>query len=142
MHRIRNNKRAISPIIATLLLVAIAVAAAIVTYSWTLSMVANNSQQAQTGIKIDIVRFTSTSVNATVRNTGSTAATIETIYIYQGEVYVAEHTFTSSNILDPGDTGPFELTTPALSANTPYRVRVITSTGFMAEGTYFTPGSL
>ena len=55
--RIQRNIRAISPVIATLLLIAIAVAAAVVVYSWTMSMVGSQSSQAQTSLRIEQVKF-------------------------------------------------------------------------------------
>ena len=55
--KLRMNRRAVSPVIATLLLIAIAVAASVVTYSWVMSMTANQSQQGQTSVKVDQVLF-------------------------------------------------------------------------------------
>ena len=70
----RINRRAVSPVIATLLLIAIAVAAAVVTYSWVMSMTANQSQQAQTGIKIDQVLFGKSAAASTTISIGTQAA--------------------------------------------------------------------
>jgi len=235
--RIKLNKRAISPVIATLLLIAIAVAVSVVTYSWTMSMAQNQSTQSQTSVKIDQVLFgrettaTTTTVLAAppptasaftvddagdfaagdviqvngearvidtvvgdaitltqplsaipvtdnvvtllndgavilVRNTGSIAATIEVAYVYQGDqligdgisvnkvlspgatngigITTADHTNllkSGGAVLPPEDTLiPAAFTTP-LTENTAYTIRLITSTGFIVEGTYYTPGS-
>ncbi len=54
--RIRNRK-AVSPVIATLLMIAIAVAASVVMYSWVNTMVTNQAKQSQTAIRIDNVQF-------------------------------------------------------------------------------------
>jgi flagellin-like protein len=43
-----KNRKGISPLIATLLLIAIAVAASVLTYSWVMSMIGSQSGQAQT----------------------------------------------------------------------------------------------
>ena len=169
---IRMNRRAVSPVIATLLLIAIAVAAAVVTYSWVMSMAANQSQQAQTGIKIDQVLFGSYtgSHNAVVidlRNTGSIAATIQTIYIFKGDAFITTVT-PASGTVSAGSTLEFRLSDSAatwtsfrsgglplpgsdktdaatfgadLAVNTPYIVKIITTTGFVAQGTYYTPGN-
>ena len=53
----RMSRRAVSPIIATLLLIAIAVAAAVVTYTFTMNMVSNQGSQAQTAVRIDDVQL-------------------------------------------------------------------------------------
>lgn len=55
--RLKRSIRAISPVIATLLLVAISVAAAVITYSWVMSMITTQGAQAQTSIKVDLVEF-------------------------------------------------------------------------------------
>ena len=44
--RMLNSKKAISPILATLLLIVIAVAAIVVTYAWITTYIGNTTQQA------------------------------------------------------------------------------------------------
>jgi flagellin-like protein len=48
-----RKRKGISPLITTLLLIAIAVAASVLTYSWVMSMVGSQSAQAQTQVRID-----------------------------------------------------------------------------------------
>jgi len=142
MHSIRKSRRAISPVIATLLLIAIAVAVSVVTYSWTMSLAQNNSQQAQTSIKIDIVQWDNGvhTVTATVRNTGSVAATIESIYVYKGDAFIGSDA--PSTTIPPGSTADIQLVNGALyTPNTAYRIRLTTSTGFVAEGAYYSPAT-
>ena len=88
MKKFIRDKKAISPIIATLLLIAIAVAASVITYSWVMSMISSQSQQAQTQIRIDNVNWINStatkkldSVKLTIRNTGSVPATLESVSI-------------------------------------------------------------
>jgi len=80
-----RKRKAISPLITTLLLIAIAVAASVLTYSWVMSMVGSQSAQAQTQVRIDNVGWTISATNdnvtVTIRNTGSIAADIESITI-------------------------------------------------------------
>jgi flagellin-like protein len=245
---IKLNKRGVSPIIATLLLVAIAVAAAVVTYTWTMSMAQNQSTQSQTNVKMDQVMFGKTTVVTTainfaagysagatsivvdstvgfavgdkitvetqvrtiaaipdgttltidalteaiddndlverpaaeglwisVRNTGSIASTIETMYLYEGDTLLTTSGITINNVISPNsaegigivDTGAsggdsyfanllsagkrlpnadFAVSgdisaSGTLDLNSPYTIRLVTTTGFIVEGTYFTPGS-
>ena len=79
----RKNNKAVSPLIATLLLIAIAVAGSMIAYSWIMSMLGSQSQRAQTQVRIDTVSWATdlTTVKAAVRNTGSVPATIESISI-------------------------------------------------------------
>ena len=53
-----QKRKGISPLIATLLLIAIAVAASVLTYSWVMSMIGSQSGQAQTQVRIDSVAYT------------------------------------------------------------------------------------
>ncbi len=52
-----HQTRAIEPIIAALLLIAIAVAASVMVYSWIMGMISSQSEQAGTSIRIDLVEF-------------------------------------------------------------------------------------
>lgn len=143
-------RKGISPVIATLLLVAIAVAASIVTYGWVMSMIKTQGAAAQTGIRIELVEFATNGttsndwVNMTIRNVGSAACRIQTIYItYNGTSYVQE--YTTGNVLNTGDKikmcfGSAE--TPgvfAWSSNDVYNIQVVTDNGFSVDGTYFSP---
>jgi flagellin-like protein len=79
-----EKRKGISPLIATLLLIAIAVAASVLTYSWVMSMIGSQSAQAQTQVRIDSVTWGAT--NGTIaaidiRNTGSVDANLESISI-------------------------------------------------------------
>jgi len=97
MKKMMGSRRAVSPVIASLLLIAIAVAASVITYSWIMTMIKSQGSQAQTSIRLEDVRFgrdeTGTgegaeigdAVKITIRNTGSVPATIQTIYVYKGD---------------------------------------------------------
>ena len=93
---IRSTK-AVSPVIATLLLVAIAVAASVITYSWVTSMINTQSRSSQTSITIEEVLFGQYNDGAgniydgfkvTIRNTGTVTATIQTLYVYKGDAEI------------------------------------------------------
>jgi len=91
------KRKGASPIIAALLLIGIAVAGAVVTYTWVMTMVQQQGTAAQTAIRIDEVMFglgaDATPVplwatKLTIRNTGSVAAIIDTVILYKGEAQV------------------------------------------------------
>jgi len=91
MKNMLRSKRAISPILATLLLVVIAVAAIVVTYAWVMTYM--NAQIAQAGVFLteDTQSWLPNStIRLYVRNTGTSDATIDAVYIG-----------TSSSNLDP-----------------------------------------
>ena len=145
LNKLKKNAKAISPLIATLLLIAIAVAASVITYSWVMSMIGSQSQQAQTQIRIDQVTWAVADENCTVvvRNTGSVAATIESISLRlssSGSTFYSTPPFTEQNSIQTGTTISLPWTESSASAPvgflqnlTEYVVRVTTTTGFQYE---------
>ena len=83
-----KSKKAITPILATLLLIVIAVAAIVVTYAWIMTYMGGLGQQAGVMLKKENVRFYGTPTDAaknltdfTVGNTGTSNTQILRIYI-------------------------------------------------------------
>ncbi|MBS7636878.1 hypothetical protein KEJ37_06055 [Candidatus Bathyarchaeota archaeon] len=78
-----KSRRGISPILATLLLIVIAVAAIVVTYAWIMIYMHGAGQQAGTRIKFDLVSINATSGEVTiyVRNWGTEPAVVDKVYI-------------------------------------------------------------
>lgn len=163
--------RGVSPVIATLLLIAIATAASVATYTWVMSMISTQSRQSETSIKIDMVDFQKKSevynINVTIRNTGSVYANVETIYVYKGESLVTKaqyfassgDTYTTYYSIPAGTAKVLVLTTdtatPIVGANayhanlsftlfsaSGYTIKVVTDNGFYVEGIYYAPISL
>ncbi len=81
-----HSKKGISPILATLLLIVIAVAAVIVTYAWVLTFTSSQTQQAGAVLVRENVSYygsPSTAKNRTdivIRNTGTADAKIVAVY--------------------------------------------------------------
>jgi len=141
-----NTRKGISPLIATLLLIAIAVAASVLTYSWVMSMVGTQSAQAQTQIRIDSVTWNAGKYTILVRNTGSVAATIESVSIRTNEAgsTTTPTSYTTGNSLDVGKTWSpaTAISYASLAVSTSYVIRVTTSTGFYYEMVATTPAVL
>jgi flagellin-like protein len=79
-----NSKKAISPILATLLLVVIAVAAIVVAYAWIMTYMSSAGEQAGVMLTKDAVNFqtgTPEHIIIYVRNTGTVDAEISAVYI-------------------------------------------------------------
>jgi len=148
---VRSNKKAVSPVVATLLLIAIAVAAAIVSYSWIMSMIKTQGSAAQTGIRVEMVEFAksggnNTWLNVTIRNVGSTTTKIETLYATtNGNTYLQD--YTTDNVINVGAKreicfGTAEDPTGfAWAYGDAYDIKVVTDNGFSVDGTYFAPAS-
>ena len=151
LKRLNRSVKGISPLIATLLLIAIAVAASVITYSWVMSMIGAQSQQAQTQVRIDTVTWylSDNYCNVTVRNTGSVSVTIESISIRKSSSGSTFYTmkYTSGNSIDTGLTVSFTWTETGASATnllknlTEYVIRVTTTTGFQYESVSTSPSA-
>jgi len=83
MKRMLKSKKGISPILATLLLIVIAVAAVIVTYAWVMTFTSSAGSQAGVILSKDSVAWNSTAGTITlyIRNTGTSDATIDAVYV-------------------------------------------------------------
>ena len=151
-----RKRKAISPLIATLLLIAIAVAASVLTYSWVMSMVGSQSAQAQTQLRIDTVSWDTTDktvFDLMIRNTGSTSAIVESISIRVNTAGSTSYVWsapTTSSSLDVGKTltltflgGNALPASPAFgwTISTSYVIRVTSTTGFYYEMVATTPAS-
>ncbi len=78
----RFQSRGISPILATLLLIGIVVAASIAAYAWVQSSTASQLNTTGGFIIIDNVRFYDTNhIEVAIRNTGTSDVKIDKIYI-------------------------------------------------------------
>jgi len=117
-----KNKKAVSPVIATLLLILIAVAAAILVYVWvtgyTSSAMKQGAPELEEKIKVEAVNVnvTSTYGNLTiyVRNIGSTQANVTDIYIIDAKsneivahCVVKKDDTKGGGVLNPRDIGAF-----------------------------------
>ena len=152
LRKMRSKTRAIEPIIASLLLIAIAVAAAVITYSWVTGMVTNQQAQAGTSIRVDNVQFAATTnktVVLTIRNTGTVSATVATVYINGASVPTTQKVSgvaTTSKTVGTGSTMDFIYTVAKPSAtwtiSTQYTIKIITDNGFSIEATYTSPSTL
>jgi len=84
MRALLKSKKGISPILATLLLIVIAVAAVIVTYAWVMTFTGSTTSQAGAVLTVENVRFytqgSTDRVEIVIRNSGTERATIDTVY--------------------------------------------------------------
>jgi len=85
LHKILKSKRGISPILATLLLIVIAVAAIVVTYAWVITFTGSTTGQAGIILVKTNVYYNGTHIVIDVKNTGTNNAKIQTVYIGTSE---------------------------------------------------------
>ena len=123
-----KSKKAISPILATLLLIVIAVAAIVVTYAWIMTYMGSASQQASVILYNENVRFYSNSTgyftDLVIGNSGTGDTQIVRLYIGTSSNNLTEVTDTYTNLdlnlpLNAGSTATITIDWPnnAVSGN-------------------------
>jgi flagellin-like protein len=134
LHGLSDSNRGISPILATLLLIVIVVAASIAAYAWVQSSTVSQLNTAGGFIIIENVRFYDTNhIEVAIRNTGTSDAKIDTIYIdnlgqsFDQKIQTKE--YETVTLLYSWSTG------------TRYRIKVVSTSGLYAEGLYSTPST-
>ena len=131
--KFRRNVRAISPVIATLLMIAIAVVASLVVYAWVSGYM--NFQTDKTGKSV-VIQATNIDadgkLNVYVQNVGQGVATISTVYI--NGTLSANVDYDPSSIINEESTTLLTVTptTPYVSTDN-MAIKVVTD-----DGTYMT----
>jgi len=135
MSTLSGSIRAISPILATLLLIVIVVGASIAAYAWIQSSTQSQLNIAGGFITIENTRFYDVDqINVTIRNIGTSGVTIDAVYINDYPYSVVQQI----------QTGQSETLTIDYSweGGAKYKIKIATNTGLYAEGSYSTPGGL
>lgn len=98
-----RSRRGISPILATLLLVVIAVAAIVITYAWVITFTGSATGQAGVRLDHDIVSWNQGNITIYLRNTGTSDAEIDAVYLGTSNENQEEQTavtYTPSTIVE------------------------------------------
>ena len=99
--KLLKSKKAITPILATLLLIVIAVAAIVVTYAWVMTYMTSAGTQAGVMLKKDseFCLWKPGNVTIYIRNIGTSDAEIDKVYINSVPQASASVTYTPSKIV-------------------------------------------
>jgi len=114
MKKMLKSKEGISPILATLLLIVIAVAAVIVTYAWVMTFTTSTTGQSGAILSVENVRYYNSSglkVDITIRNSGTADAKV--VEVYQG---------TSSTNLNTVSSVTYDPTTQMVSVDSSLKI--------------------
>ncbi|MGP3667596.1 MAG: archaellin/type IV pilin N-terminal domain-containing protein [Candidatus Bathyarchaeota archaeon] len=136
MVKLLKDKKAVSPVIATLLMVALAVVAALIVYGWVMGFTTTTVTQTGKALRIEAATLNSTGNKITlyVRNVGTTSLTVDRIYV--NNVLAASSLNTAVN---PGEVAEIideSINGVTLTAGTTYVVRVVCVDGTYTEGPY------
>jgi len=131
-----NSKKAISPILATLLLIVIAVAAIVVTYAWITTYMGSTTQQAGVLLNPANVSFNATTgvITIDVQNTGTSDTKIAAVYIGDSASSTVKQTNTTPSLTTPQSLGAGDILTIAVNgyswtAGETYSFRVVPNAG-------------
>ena len=135
MKKAVKNEKAISPVLAVLLMIAVAVAAALVTYAWVMTYLSSTTGRAGHAIQIQSVDWTGTQVTIYAQNVGDGTIVVTNVYV-DGAI-----------ISSPGISGTPTGTTLEGATNTitaagtftnaqDVHLKVVCDDGTFTEGTY------
>ena len=139
--RKRSNRRGLSTIISVLLMIFVAVACSVLTYSWVISMIRYQSMRAQTEIRIEQVNWIdSRNFVVSVREMGAVAATLESVSLKKSQSTMSPEVVGVNTSISPGTVNELHVTLSdtTLEDNTSYVIKVTTNTGFFYECDSFT----
>ncbi|MCW3999828.1 MAG: hypothetical protein NWE93_06280 [Candidatus Bathyarchaeota archaeon] len=129
--KIRKNSKALSPVVASIILIAVTVAVSVVVAAWMGGMTINLMGTAEQGV-ITNLQFTDggtgdDTITATVQNTGDIAITITGGFV-NGDAATA---YAGDTTIAKGATGDITLTLPTgtLVDATQFQIKLTTSKG-------------
>jgi flagellin-like protein len=129
-----KSKKAISPILATLLLIVIAVAAIVVTYAWVMTYMGTVTQQAGfMPYKANVAFSGTNTITIDIGNSGTSSGQIVAIYIGGSSSTLVNQTSASvPKTIAAGDIESFAVTY-GWTAGTPCYFRVVPNSGAALE---------
>ncbi len=122
LRKMRKNAKALSPVVASIILIAVTVAVSIAVAAWMGALVVNQMDTEQ--IQMGAPSFTADSVTLSVKNSGTSPLVISHVYINGDEVTPTSPTlpFTlNENVIQTFDL-PYTITT-----GDNYEIRVVTA---------------
>ena len=130
-----KSKKAITPILATLLLIVIAVAAIVVTYAWVMTYLSSAGEHAGVILYKSNINFygSGTKIDIDIGNSGTADTKIIQVYVGNSSTTLQNQTITPSSI--PLAAGSIERATinyPWKNGTT-YYFKIISSTGQALE---------
>jgi archaeal type IV pilus assembly protein PilA len=129
----RRNTKAISPVIATLLMIAIAVVASLVTYAWVMGYMSFTTNKTGLSIQIQSVSNSTTGAVVYVENIGSGQVTFKDPCVYvNGQAFSTNATLAPN--LAVGSTVGLQLSgTPFLNYGQTYTIKVTSTDGTFSQ---------
>jgi flagellin-like protein len=128
--KFRLNRKAVSPVIAVLLMIAIAVAAAILVYVWSMGLIGTlqtgGGQQVREQVELDAYDWKTTAgtLNLYLRNVGSTDVSVAAVYVEGVQDWTGASVISIHSLITLGVS-----TGTSLTSGAAYTIKVVTVTG-------------
>jgi flagellin-like protein len=126
LEKFSRSKKAISPVIATLLLILVAVASSLVLYTYVmgyLGSMTKGGSSMQGVLSLDSASATTSTITAYVRNVGSVSVNVTHAYVNDENKSIAFVT------INPGNVGTITIGGLSLQAGTSYTVKLVAKDG-------------
>jgi flagellin-like protein len=131
--KIRKNSKALSPVVASIILIAVTVAVSVVVAAWmggmTIGLMGNAEQVSITNYSFDAADASKVILN--VRNTGTATVTLSSATIDGAPVADMQGVLPATTLnIAKGETGNFTLTAPSnFNAGAQYAIKLVTAKG-------------
>lgn len=123
-----QHRTAASPVLATLLIVAVVISSSVLTYVWTLGVIGNmmggGGSQVKEQLIVEFYDWTSANPRVVVRNVGVITLTVSSAYV-GGQVVAG----LDGLVLEPGKASGTVTLTATGSPGTSYVLKIVTRTG-------------
>ena len=129
--KIIKSRKGISPILATLLLIVIAVAAITVTYAWIMTYMGNTTDKAGVMLYQANVNFVNSSpkrIAVDIGNSGTSAADVIAVYVGTSSTALTSQTITKTSVT-PGSISSISVPYSSWASGTTYYFKVVASSG-------------
>jgi flagellin-like protein len=135
--KFRKNVKAISPVLSVLMMIAVAVAASLVTYAWVMGYLGFTTAKVGKAIQIQSIGIETGNLKVYVQNVGDSAVMLQNatcLYVDGVQQTTAIATYTGTS-LQKGDTSTISVAVFTVTQGHSYVVRVVTQDGTFTEAT-------
>jgi archaeal type IV pilus assembly protein PilA len=142
LRTIKKNAKALSPVVASIILIAVTVAVSVVVAAWMGGMTTGLMGSAEQ-VQITNIGFTGATnqISVTVQNTGDGAITLKNAFVNGADITSGWTSSQGNFTLTKGNTMTVTLVGTTLAPGTQYQVKLVTAkgTGVVNVATYNNP---
>jgi flagellin-like protein len=131
MKSFKKNVKAVSPVLSVLMMIAVAVAASLVTYAWVMGYLSFTTAKVGKAVQIQSIAKSGSDLKVYVQNVGSGSVTMADIYV--GGIRQTTVVFSPSATINEGQT--VTCTINSFGGSGSITVRAVTLDGTFTEAT-------